>query len=263
MSVSSMKHVTPQVGQRYLSATQRALASSIGKLSPLQRQHAEARSNITEKMLQENSPSNLLRSASDAVSFTQVADDGLGAMQRLISQLYQRIQSGEVAGAGVNDALQKLRSGIDEIVQSTEYAGRRIFDGSAAENNTSVVKLLNPDGAVENLRLEVATTTSATLGLERTSSAPTQEKSLVMRQLSQAIDTVMQRRSTLEQAQLRLQTAISQGTDGIESTDLIRDGGSAEETLALVRKQILSQAGASMMSQASQLPQVALSLIGG
>jgi len=43
----------------------------------------------------------------------------------------------------------------------------------------------------------------------------------------------------------------------------IRDVDVAEETAAMSRNQILSQAGTSVLAQANQLPQSALSLIGG
>ena len=47
------------------------------------------------------------------------------------------------------------------------------------------------------------------------------------------------------------------------SLSRIRDVDIASETSALARNQVLSQAGASVLSQANQAPQLALSLLRG
>jgi flagellin len=65
----------------------------------------------------------------------------------------------------------------------------------------------------------------------------------------------------------RLQGAVanlqSLQTNLSASLSRIRDADIAQETSALARNQVLSQAGASILSQANQAPQLALSLLRG
>jgi flagellin len=65
----------------------------------------------------------------------------------------------------------------------------------------------------------------------------------------------------------RLQGAVSNlqsmQTNMSASLSRIRDVDIASETSALARNQVLSQAGASVLSQANQSPQLALSLLRG
>ena len=81
-----------------------------------------------------------------------------------------------------------------------------------------------------------------------------------------AIQTINTQRGTLGATQNRLEMTISNlGSmrENLQAADSrIRDVDVAEETAAMSRNQILSQAGTSVLAQANQLPQSALSLIG-
>ena len=82
-----------------------------------------------------------------------------------------------------------------------------------------------------------------------------------------AIQTINTQRGTLGATQNRLEMTISNiGSmrENLQAADSrIRDVDVAEETAAMSCNQILSQAGTSVLAQANQLPQSALSLIGG
>ena len=85
-----------------------------------------------------------------------------------------------------------------------------------------------------------------------------------------AIDTALQSvsstRATLGAQQNRFNTVISVATEASVSLSSaksrIMDVDVAEETSNMSRTQILMQAGVSVLSQANQLPQVALKLLG-
>ena len=84
--------------------------------------------------------------------------------------------------------------------------------------------------------------------------------------LDTALATVNTERSTLGATQNRLQMTISNLGNMYEnmaaSNSQLKDVDVAEESAAFSRNQILSQAATSMLAQANQLPQSALSLIG-
>jgi flagellin len=85
--------------------------------------------------------------------------------------------------------------------------------------------------------------------------------------IDSSIDIVNTRRATLGAAQNRLDHTIQSLKVGIEnlsaSESRIRDADVAEETTKMVAAQILTQAGTSVLAQANQAPQGALSLLRG
>jgi flagellin len=85
--------------------------------------------------------------------------------------------------------------------------------------------------------------------------------------IDSAIQTMSQVRARFGTAINRLQGAVSNlqsmQTNMSASLSRIRDVDIAAETSALARNQVLSQAGASVLSQANQSPQLALSLLRG
>ena len=85
--------------------------------------------------------------------------------------------------------------------------------------------------------------------------------------LSIAIDNVSGKRATFGAKMNRLRTAASNAntmrTNLSAAYSRITDTDVASETAALARNQVLQQAGSSMLAQANQAPQVALSLLRG
>jgi flagellin len=84
--------------------------------------------------------------------------------------------------------------------------------------------------------------------------------------LDAAINQVSTRRSTLGAMQNRLAVTVSNldtyTTNLSAANSRIVDVDVARETSELTKRQVLTQAGASMLAQANQAPQIALSLIG-
>jgi flagellin len=85
--------------------------------------------------------------------------------------------------------------------------------------------------------------------------------------LDNAITTVNERRGSLGAVQNRLDHTIRSLSVGLEnlsaSESRVRDTDVATETANMVRAQILSQAGSSILAQANQVPQGALALLRG
>ncbi len=83
--------------------------------------------------------------------------------------------------------------------------------------------------------------------------------------IDNAITSVNERRGTLGAAQNRLDHTIKSLSVGLEnlsaSESRIRDTDVATESANMVRAQILTQAGTSILSQANQVPQGALGLL--
>jgi flagellin len=82
-----------------------------------------------------------------------------------------------------------------------------------------------------------------------------------------AIEAIDSKRADLGAIQNRFQSTIRNLSNIVENISSarsrIRDTDFAKETAELTRAQILQQAGTTILSQANQRPQAALSLLGG
>ena len=94
-----------------------------------------------------------------------------------------------------------------------------------------------------------------------------QNSTAALKNIDQAIKDISSIRTTLGVSQNRLQFSIdnlaAQRQNYAAADSRIRDVDVASETAELTRNNILSQAGVSILAQANQLPQSALSLLGG
>lgn len=212
-----------------------------------------------------------VRNANDAISLSQTAEGALAetttALQR-IRQLAVQSQNG-INSSADRAALQKevsaLKSEISRIATDTQFAGVDLLSGGysaaflvgANANQTISVNLSRADGTSFG---------ASGLGLSQTSVATVGEASAALTAIDSAISAVGGTRADLGALQNRFQSTvrnlanISENLSGARSR--IRDTDFATETAELTRNQIVQQASLSVLSQANQRPQSALSLLG-
>ena len=209
------------------------------------------------------------RNANDAISLTQTAEGALGevttSLQR-IRTLAVQSQNGINSSADRN-ALQKevtaLKNEISRISNDTQFGNLDILSGSfsskfligANAGQTISVNLSRADGfGAEGL------------GVGATDISTFDGASTALTAVESAISAVGGVRSDLGALQNRFQSTIrnlaniSENVSGARSQ--IRDTDFASETAELTRNQIIQQASLTVLSQANQRPQAALSLLG-
>ncbi|MFM7468275.1 MAG: flagellin [Vampirovibrionales bacterium] len=186
----------------------------------------------------------------------QAANDTLGSNQR----------------TAIMDELLQLQQDITRISDSTSFNGVSLLNGtqtnfyiqlgpgSTATNdviNLATAAGTNPFGDVDAAALSVA---SANLTVGTNASSLTTSGLL-----DTAITTVNQRRSFIGALTNRLQGALNNlqiNYENVGSSEArIRNVDVSRESTQLTQYQILQQAGLSMLSQANQTPQAALSLL--
>ena len=160
---------------------------------------------------------------------------------------------------------QQLKSEIDRVSATTEFNGISLLDGSQATGVEFQVGV--GTSANDRLSVSIATTSAAALGISAGSALSTVTKvDTAISVLDDAINQVSTRRSSLGAMQNRLSVTISNldtyTTNLSAANSRIVDVDVARETSELTKRQVLTQAGASMLAQANQSPQIALSLIG-
>ncbi len=212
-----------------------------------------------------------VRNANDGISLAQTIE---GALQETTNSL-QRIrvlaiqsQNG-INSAADRNALQKevsaLKIEMSRIAATTQFAGVDVLNGSysarflVGANSGQTISInasrsggFGTSGLFPGANLSVSTPANAALALSR---------------IDAAIEAVDDKRADLGAIQNRFQSTIRNLTNISENVSAarsrIRDTDFAAETANLTRLQIIQQASTTVLSQANQRPQAALSLLQG
>ncbi len=132
--------------------------------------------------------------------------------------------------------------------------------GTASVSTSSTTAAAALEGSAADTAVGLTDSTLASINVITASSA-----NLAIVTVDRAIDSVSSTRSTLGAIQNRLTSTIAAQAITHENMSAaqsrIRDADFAKESANLVRSQILQQAGTSVLAQANQIPQTALSLL--
>lgn len=210
-----------------------------------------------------------VRNANDAISLVQTAEGALSesttSLQR-IRQLAIQSQNG-INSSADRTALQQevtaLVAELSRIGTDTNFAGNSILSGSysatfqvGANAGQTIGVNLSRSGGFGASGLSVGTVDIST----------STGASAAIAAIDTAISTIGAQRASLGALQNRFQSTIrnlsnvSENLSGAQSR--IRDTDFASETANLTRNQIIQQASTSVLAQANQRPQSALSLLG-
>ena len=211
-----------------------------------------------------------IRNANDGISLSQVAE---GAMDEITNAL-QRIRVLAVQSQnGINSsadrvALQKevsaLKTEISRIATTTQFGGIKLLDGKFS------AKFLVGANAGQNISVNLSRTGggygASGLNINTLSISSVGGASAALASIDSAIKTIDSTRADLGALQNRFQSTIRNLSNIVENVSAarsrIRDTDFAKETAELTRSQIMQQASTTILSQANQRPQAALSLLG-
>ena len=215
-----------------------------------------------------------VRNANDAISLSQTAE---GALSEVTTSL-QRIRTLAVQSQnGINSSADRqalqievsaLRTEISRIATDTQFGNVNILDGSFS------AKFLVGANAGQTISVNLSSTNlgsisgfSATgLGITTNDVSTAAGASSLLSDIDAAISGIGAVRADLGALQNRFQSTIrnlSNISENLSSArSQIRDTDFATETAELTRNQIIQQASVSVLSQANQRPQTALSLLG-
>ena len=215
--------------------------------------------------------------AANGTSVLQTADGALSELNGMLARMKElSVQAADGAlttsdRSKLNSEFSQLRTELDRIVDSVEFNGFQLLNGGLASGMTFQVG--NNNTANDRIAVSIADTGSDQLGSAATT-ARLDDASLSTQALAQsaldivedAIDDVSDRRAKVGTAQNRLGVTMNNLATMVENLKAadsrIRDADIAAETASYTRNQILVQAGVSVLSQANQMPGLALSLLG-
>ncbi len=212
-----------------------------------------------------------IRNANDGLSALAVGEQALGTDTDILTRLSELAT--EAATGTVSDtqrsAIQQeftaLLSEIDRISATTVFNGVQLLSAGATvtlqigldNTSNSQISFNSVDGSVSGI-LGVSASNIAV------STQAAAQSALV--NLTSGIAQVAQTRGTLGAVESRLLTAISNlqvaQENFQEAEGRIRDADVAAESANLAKSEVLQQAGAAVLAQANQLPNLALKLLG-
>ncbi|MBM4374994.1 MAG: flagellin FliC [Deltaproteobacteria bacterium] len=211
------------------------------------------------------------RNTNNAISMTVVAEGGLGQVSGIVLRMRElAVQSanGDLTSTDrgyLDTEFQLLKDEIDRLANSTEFNGTILLGGTAVSIDFQVGV-----GTTSNdvITLGFGGVTASNIGLSNVNVAGSDSTAAVaaIDFVDSAIQSVSTLRAAFGAATNRLQISVANTaairTNIAAANSAIRDVDIAEETAQLARSQVLLQAGASVLSQANQAPQLALQLLG-
>ena len=216
------------------------------------------------------------RNANDGISLAQTAE---GAMDEVTGMLQRMRTLSQQAANGSNSTADRtaigaevtaLKSEIDRISTDTTFGGTKLLDGSyvgsfqvGADANQTIGFTLT--GFAFKL-----TSIASAAGVSETSvsSVATQSDAQeFLKNIDSLIAAVDGKRSNLGAVQNRMDSTIRNQSNISENLSAarsrVRDADFATETANMTKQNILQQAASTILSQANQRPQSALSLLQG
>ena len=274
MGMSIQTNVASLEAQRNLFNTQNSMDSSLSKLSSgfrITKAGDDAAGLAISSNLQAQIKSfgQASRNASDGVSLIQTAEGSLNESTNILSRLRELASQSASAGVGttergyIQNEVGQLISEIDRIANSTEFNGQALLN--SATTLTFQVGIRNVN-ANDRIAVSTVDATSSSLGINALSLSTQTGAQNALATIDAAINSINSNRATLGAAGNRLTSSLSsiqiQSTNITAANSRIRDVDVAEESSKMTRSQILMQAGVATLSQANQVPQMALRLLG-
>ncbi|GAB5542082.1 MAG: flagellin [Sandaracinaceae bacterium] len=285
MAITMNTNVASINAQRNLNKTQGSLMGNFGRLSTGLRINTAADDAaglaISEKLKSQiRSLSQAERNAYDGNSLLQVAEGAMNEVSGILTRMRElAVQSATDTVGGtergfLNQEVDALQAELDRIGEVTEFNGAKLLDGGTtgttfnfqvgigATTNDRIAATIKGTKSAD-LGAVTGGAVSSIAGIDLTTITGAQNALAV---IDQAISDVSSRRADLGAVQNRMVVTIANLGTARENLSAansrIRDVDVAAETAAMTRNNILMQAGTSVLAQANQQPQIALSLLG-
>ena len=230
-----------------------------------------------------------VRNANDGISLAQTAEGALDETTNMLQRMRTlSIQASNGSNsdkdrAAIQQEVSQLSTEINRIASDTTFGGENLLDGTytgifqvGADSNQTISFNLT-DGGVNNT-IDYAgnggftmsglssSSTTAQVSVSTASVSTVANAQSMIETLDTMIAAVDSKRAELGAVQNRFGSTISNLSNITENVSSararVRDADFAAETAELTSSQILQQASSSILAQANQRPQTALSLLG-
>ena len=231
---------------------------------------------------QVNGLNQAVRNANDGISLAQTAEGALDETTNMLQRMRTlAIQSANGSNTdedrvALQQEMSQLSTEINRVASTTTFGGQNLLDGTysgqfqvGADANQTISFLLSTANtlatagagfAISGMSSVYTTYTAITISAQSLAQS-------AIAQIDNMIAAVDSSRAELGAVQNRFSSTISNLSNISENVSAarsrIRDTDFAKETASLTSAQILQQASSTLLAQANQRPQTALSLLGG
>jgi flagellin len=208
------------------------------------------------------------QNANDAISMVQTADGSANQIDSLLTRMRElavEAQNGTMSANDVTNLGTEFNQDLSEI---DRVAGDATFNGTSLLSGAtnSVAFQVGINGTTnDQIAVTFGGCDTSNLGLVPGGTTVTVTSANILTTIDTAMQTLDNNRAGYGAAMNRLQDASSQitstQTNLSSALSAIEDVNVASATADLAREQVLAQAGASVLSQANQAPQLAEKLL--
>jgi len=212
-----------------------------------------------------------VRNAGDGISMVQTAEGAMSEVGNILIRFRElSIQSasdtiGDRERAMIDKEVQQLAGEVNRISIATEYGGRKLLNGEGGTFEIQIGTGNDPEKDRFGFDMGVINATSDALGITGISVATKEQAQENLTRVDEGLQKLVENRATLGAIQNRLQSAINYlnvyDENMSAANSRIRDVDMATETTELVKNNILSQSGVSVLSQANNNNMLALKLL--
>jgi flagellin len=275
MALYVQTNVASLEAQRNLAQTQKSLTTNFQKLSSGYRINSAADDaaglGISEQMnAQIRSYAVAERNTNNGISMAQTAEGALGQVGSMLQRMRELAVEGSNGDLTSTDRgfldteFTQLKQEVDRISTSTTFNGQALLSGTA-NTVTFQVGINNTSNDQINVVFGGVDLTALGLNGSSVSGATATNAQAAIDSIDTAIATISTQRSNYGAAMNRMQVTVSNiqsmSTNLSAANSRIKDVDIAQETAAMSKNQVLSQAGAAVLAQANQAPQLALNLL--
>ena len=272
MSLTINTNVASLNAQRNLGQSQGALNTAMQRLSSGLRVNSAkddaAGLAISNRMTSQIRGLNqAVRNANDGISLAQTAEGALSESTNILQRMRElAVQSANDTNSATDRAslqheVGQLIQELDRISGTTTFNGRGVLNGS-----TSGAVFHVGANAGQTISLTIASMGASTLQVGAVNISTQTGANTAITSIDAALTTIDNTRGNLGAVQNRFESTIANLSSVSENLAAARsrilDADVAQETSNLTKFNILQQAGVSILAQANQAPQLALSLLG-
>lgn len=208
-----------------------------------------------------------VRNANDGIALAQTAEGALDEVSNMLQRVRELAVQSKTdtysdTDRGYMDAeVDELQAQISDILSNTQFNGVSVFSTTSGSDVTFTIAT-DATNEVTLTSKAISGTNISTTALDVTSST---NAATTIDNVDLALADISSTRATLGAGQNRLESAINNlntnSTNLSDARSRIVDTDYSEETTALAKAQILSQASTAMLAQANQSQQNVLSLL--
>lgn len=204
------------------------------------------------------------RNANDGISLAQTAEGALDEYTNMVQRMRTlAVQSSNGSNSAsdriaLDTEFTELENELVRIASATSFGGVSLLDGSYAE------QFQVGANAGQVISMSIATNFATIVGSASSLLTFNQAQSAISK-MDSALATVTATRADMGAKQNRFSSVIRSNDNTAQnvsaSRSRIEDADYAKESAILARNSVLQQASSSMLAQANQQPQIALSLL--